>query len=57
MDGVFDKLLYKLRAPDFPLRLLPPYETIDDAAFERYQEAMMQAAPMWLPGATHAVPA
>ncbi|MDB6168488.1 MAG: Dihydrodipicolinate synthase/N-acetylneuraminate lyase [Verrucomicrobia bacterium] len=25
MDGAFDKLLYRMKAPDFPLRLLPPY--------------------------------
>ncbi|MDB6095466.1 MAG: hypothetical protein JWM32_3028 [Verrucomicrobia bacterium] len=25
MDGGYDKLLYRMKAPDFPLRMLPPY--------------------------------
>ena len=50
IDGAYDKLIYKLGAPDFPLRLLPPYETADEAnALDRYREAMARLAPMWLP--------
>lgn len=50
MDGAFDKLIYKLGTPDFPLRLLPPYVAPDEAsALERYREAMARLAPEWLP--------
>lgn len=51
MDGAFDKLIYKLGCPDFPLRLLPPYMTVDEATvLARYREAMSRLAPAWLPG-------
>lgn len=36
MDGVFDKLLYKVRHPEFPLRLLPPYASLDEADYRRF---------------------
>jgi dihydrodipicolinate synthase/N-acetylneuraminate lyase len=50
IDGAYDKLLYKITAPDFPLRLLPPYESADEAtALPRYREALSRLAPMWLP--------
>ncbi len=52
IDGAYDKLIYKLGAPDFPLRLLPPYVSADEeTALGRYREAMTRLAPMWLPGA------
>ena len=52
IDGAYDKLIYKLGAPDFPLRLLPPYVSADeDTALGRYRKAMTRLAPMWLPGA------
>lgn len=50
IDGAFDKLIYKLGAPGFPLRLLPPYVTADQStALERYRDAMTRLAPAWLP--------
>jgi len=38
IDGAFDKLFIKRQLPDFPLRLLPPYEGSDEASFEAYQK-------------------
>jgi hypothetical protein len=48
VDGVYDKLLWKLHDPSFPLRLLPPYTTCDDGALERFRAAIPAA---WLPSA------
>jgi dihydrodipicolinate synthase/N-acetylneuraminate lyase len=48
MDGAFDKLFSRLRVPDFPLRLLPPYEAAGEAAFERYRAALATRFPAWL---------
>jgi hypothetical protein len=36
MDGAYDKLLYKVHDAEFPLRLLPPYQSADDAIFEKF---------------------
>ncbi len=33
VDGAYDKALEALVDPDFPRRLLPPYETLPDADF------------------------
>lgn len=50
IDGAFDKLIYKLSSPDFPLRLLPPYRSADEnTALARCRDAMTQLAPAWLP--------
>lgn len=50
IDGAYDKLIYKLVAPDFPLRLLPPYVSADEeTALAHYREAMTRLAPGWLP--------
>jgi dihydrodipicolinate synthase/N-acetylneuraminate lyase len=48
MAGVYDKLLFKLHDPDFPLRLLPPYASATDAMFQRLRELMPRAG---MPGA------
>lgn len=40
MDGAFDKLYIKLHVPDFPLRLLPPYTSTNDAIFEAFRAAI-----------------
>lgn len=50
IDGAYDKLLYKISSPDFPLRLLPPYQSADEeTSLSRYREALTRLAPMWLP--------
>lgn len=52
IDGAYDKLLYKIGAPDFPLRLLPPYVSADEeTALDHYREALTRLAPLWLPDA------
>lgn len=43
MDGYYDKLLLKATVPDFPLRLLPPYESPDDAVFARFMAGVPAA--------------
>lgn len=51
IDGAYDKLIYKLRAPTFPLRLLPPYAGADDqTALNRFREGLSRLAPTWVPG-------
>ena len=49
MDGAFDKIFCKLLNPDFPLRLLPPYQSASLAAFERYRDFLRRDFPQWLP--------
>jgi dihydrodipicolinate synthase/N-acetylneuraminate lyase len=36
IDGAFDKMLYRVTDPTFPLRLLPPYESATEADFARF---------------------
>ncbi|RYE10708.1 MAG: dihydrodipicolinate synthase family protein [Hyphomicrobiales bacterium] len=48
-DGAYDKAIHRLTEPDFPLRLLPPYETTTEAAFERYRDTLAAKFPDWLP--------
>ena len=50
MDGAYDKFFSKLHQPDFPLRLLPPYESASDAAFEQFRAQLAATHPQWLPG-------
>ena len=40
IDGAFDKMLYRLSEPTFPLRLLPPYATATDDDFARFRESL-----------------
>ncbi len=40
IDGAFDKMLYRVSDPDFPLRLLPPYEGASEADFEAFRDAI-----------------
>jgi dihydrodipicolinate synthase/N-acetylneuraminate lyase len=49
IDAAYDKLLYKLRKPAFPLRLLPPYISMEESVRERYWQTMERLAPPWLP--------
>jgi dihydrodipicolinate synthase/N-acetylneuraminate lyase len=43
MDGAFDKLYVKLHAPDFPLRLLPPYASTSDEMFAHFRASIPAA--------------
>ena len=44
LDGAFDKMLYRLSDPTFPLRLLPPYSTATEADFARFRDSL---PPRW----------
>lgn len=47
IDGAYDKMLFRVANPGFPLRLLPPYETATEEDFARFVAAL---PPGWAPG-------
>lgn len=47
MDGAYDKIFSKMLVPDFPLRLLPPYQSTSDEEFERFVTALKTKFPNW----------
>jgi hypothetical protein len=49
IDGAFDKLIWKLHDPEFPLRLLPPYESAPDDSAARFAEWIKRHVPAWAP--------
>ncbi|MBK8092626.1 MAG: dihydrodipicolinate synthase family protein [Verrucomicrobiaceae bacterium] len=49
MDGAFDKLFCRIHDPEFPLRLLPPYESVSTERFDRYRDQLRARHPDWLP--------
>jgi len=49
IDGAYDKAILRLSEPDFPLRLLPPYETTTLEAFAKYRDTLAAHYPDWLP--------
>lgn len=49
IDSAYDKVLWKLQDPRFPLRLLPPYVGATDAAFTRLAEFIRTKCPRWMP--------
>ncbi len=49
MDGAFDKMFCRAHDADFPLRLLPPYASVSEAAFQRYVALLRENHPRWLP--------
>lgn len=40
IDGAFDKMLFRVSDPAFPLRLLPPYATATEEDFNRFLAAL-----------------
>ena len=48
IDGAFDQTFIKRHLPDFPLRLLPPYQAADEGAFENFMAAMRREYPSWV---------
>ena len=44
IDGAFDKLLYRIHDPTFPLRLLPPYAGASEEDFAQFRAAL---PPAW----------
>lgn len=49
MDGAYDKLFCKVHVPEFPLRLLPPYESSSDEAWSRLVGLLREQLPNWMP--------
>lgn len=47
MDGAYDKLYARLADPQFPLRLLSPYQGASPAAFEKFQKWLKKEMPEW----------
>ena len=44
-DGAYDKLIAKVAEPDFPLRLLPPYQSATEEGYRTYLDAL---DPSWI---------
>lgn len=40
LDGAFDKMLYRVSDPSFPLRLLPPYQFASEAEFDAFRAGL-----------------
>jgi dihydrodipicolinate synthase/N-acetylneuraminate lyase len=49
IDGAFDKALYRLHEPRFPLRLLPPYAGAHDANVDGFRVWLCEHYPQWAP--------
>jgi len=49
IDGAFDKVLWRLHDPRFPLRLLPPYAGASEAAASSFLNYVRENHPNWLP--------
>lgn len=49
MDGAYDKLFCRVHDANFPLRLLPPYASVSESAFQRYVDLLRARHPHWLP--------
>jgi dihydrodipicolinate synthase/N-acetylneuraminate lyase len=47
IDGAFDKVLWRLHDPRFPLRLLPPYIGASEASATAFAEFVRGAYPDW----------
>jgi dihydrodipicolinate synthase/N-acetylneuraminate lyase len=40
IDGAYDKMLFRMTDPSFPLRLLPPYCSASEADFDQFRAAL-----------------
>jgi len=50
MDGSYDKMLCRLGLlPEFPLRLLSPYQGFTEADYDACRRVMETRYPDWLP--------
>lgn len=49
IDGAYDKVLWQLHDPDFPVRLLPPYNGADPAAADTFLKFVKHRFPQWAP--------
>ena len=50
-DGAYDKIIAKVGEPDFPLGLLPPYQSSTEANYHAYAAELAARFPQWLPHA------
>jgi len=48
-DGAYDKIIAKVAHPDFPLRLLPPYQGATDEGYRDYLAELSERFLAWLP--------
>jgi dihydrodipicolinate synthase/N-acetylneuraminate lyase len=48
-DGAYDKIVSKVALPEFPLRLLPPYQGATDEGHAGFVEELRARYPDWLP--------
>ncbi|MCC6683266.1 MAG: dihydrodipicolinate synthase family protein [Phycisphaeraceae bacterium] len=48
MDGAYDGLLLKMNVPEFPLRLLPPYQTTSEQVYQAFRDMVRTQFPQWL---------
>ncbi|MHB9107077.1 MAG: dihydrodipicolinate synthase family protein [Armatimonadota bacterium] len=48
MDGAYDKLYSKIADSDFPLRLLPPYQSSTDEEWRGFVEKLRSIDPAWV---------
>ncbi len=48
IDGAYDKVFSKILDPQFPLRLLPPYQTSTEKQYLEYRSFLQQQYPQWL---------
>jgi dihydrodipicolinate synthase/N-acetylneuraminate lyase len=51
IDGAFDKVLWRLHDPRFPLRLLPPYGGAEPSVADQFLDFLQQRYPRWAPQA------
>jgi dihydrodipicolinate synthase/N-acetylneuraminate lyase len=49
IDGAYDKALYRLHDPRFPLGLLAPYQGVDPTNVDRFGEWLRAHYPQWAP--------
>lgn len=48
IDGTYDKIVAKIAEPDFPLRLLPPWESPSEESYRRYHDFLVGNLPTWV---------
>lgn len=51
-DGAYDKIIAKVADPEFPLRLLAPYQSSSDDGYRTYLAELSAQFPKWLPAAS-----
>jgi dihydrodipicolinate synthase/N-acetylneuraminate lyase len=48
MDGAFDKMFCRVHDPQFPLRLLPPYASVNEGDYNRFLNLLREKYPRWI---------